>query len=164
MTLQRIDRQTACQQIGGGKATGLSTIDTTGSARVGYTVKSKCDDVNSRNRVEIPRDAILRTTGQLWKVVLAGLVLPFPTTLFGLWLIRRVGPDQTLAELIAGFAILLAAAGAVALSLWSIKCPRCGMRWVRRIVGESDAISALTGFLQMRSCPACGFVAARKDA
>ena len=114
--------------------------------------------------VEIPADALLRTTGQLWKVVVAGLVLPFPTTLLGLWLIRRIGPDQTWAELIAGMLALTVAAGLVVLLLSSIKCPRCGMRWVRRIVAESDALSALTGFLQMRSCPECGFTLAGSSA
>ena len=107
--------------------------------------------------VEIPQDAILRTTGQVWKFAVAGLVLPLPTTFLGLWLIRRIGPDQTLTELIVGMIALLISTGLVVLLLWSIQCPNCGMRWVRRMVGETNAINALTGFLQMRSCPECGF-------
>jgi hypothetical protein len=121
-------------------------------------------DVTSANRVEIPPDALLRTTGQLWKVVGAGLVLPLPTTFLGLWLIRSIGPDQTFTELVLGITGLIAAAGLIVFLLWSITCPQCGMRWVRRIVADTDALSALTGFLQMRSCPACGFRSAGKSA
>ena len=115
------------------------------------------------DRVEVPQDAILRTTGQLWKVVLAGLVLPFPTTLFGLWLIRRIGSDQTSAELVLGIGVLTSMVALIVFLLASIRCPRCGMRWVSRMAGEKDAISALTGFLQMRSCPACGFKGAAEQ-
>lgn len=93
----------------------------------------------------------------MWKVVFAGLVLPFPTTLLGVWLIRRIGSDQTATELILGIAALSGAAALIVLLLQSIRCPKCGMRWVSRMVAEKDAISALTGFLQMRSCPRCGF-------
>ena len=108
-------------------------------------------------RVQVPPDAILRTTGQLWKLVLAGLVLPLPTALLAMWLLHRIGPDQSSTEAIVGTAVLFGAAGIVALLLWSVRCPSCGVRWVRRVLVDPDSTGALTRFLKMRFCPECAF-------
>jgi hypothetical protein len=113
--------------------------------------------VNDDERIQIPPDAILRTTGQLWKLVLAGLVLPLPTALLALWLLRRIGPDQSSMEAIVGTAVLVGTAGTIALLFWSVRCPGCGVRWVRRVFADPDSTGAITRFLKMRSCPACAF-------
>ena len=113
--------------------------------------------MNEDARFRVPRDAILRTTGQLWRIVVAGLILPAPTALLALWLIRRIGPDQSAAESILGTAVLVTVAGIIGLLLWSVRCPKCGVRWVGRVFGEPDSSAAITRFLSMQQCPACGF-------
>lgn len=117
------------------------------------------NEMRDDEHVEIPPDAILRTTRQLWKLVVAGLVLPFPTALLAFWFLRRLGPDQSAAAMIAGIAVVSAAAGLIAWLLWSVKCPRCGTRWVRRLFADPDGAGALTRFLKMRSCPECAYAA-----
>ena len=109
------------------------------------------------DRVEIPPDALVRTTGQLWKLVVAGLVLPLPTALFALWLINRIDPRQSTVEVVVGGIALVTAAGIIAFLLWSIKCPGCSVRWVGRVFTEQGSTAALTRFLKMRACPKCGF-------
>jgi hypothetical protein len=108
-------------------------------------------------RVQVPPDAILRTTGQLWKIVTAGLVLPLPTAVLAMWLLHRIGPDQSSTEAVGGTAVLVGATVTIALLFWSVRCPGCGVRWVRRVFADPDSTAAITRFLKMRSCPECAF-------
>jgi hypothetical protein len=84
--------------------------------------------------VKIPTDSFVRKTGQLWKLVLAGLVLPFPTALFGWWSIRQIRPDQPASEALAHIGILVVAAAVILALLMSVRCPRCHVRLVAKVI------------------------------
>jgi DNA-directed RNA polymerase subunit RPC12/RpoP len=108
------------------------------------------------DRVEVPRDAFLRTTGQLWKLVVAGVVLPWPAVALGFWALRRIRPNQPLSEV--GFAVgaevILAAS--IALLVISVKCPRCDTRLLVRAFRDPAGLAAITALLGVRTCPNCG--------
>ena len=107
------------------------------------------------DRVEVPRDAFLRTTGQLWRLVVAGVVLPWPAVALGLWAMRRL--NQPLSEV--GFAVgaeaLLAAS--IAWLVFSVKCPRCNSRLAVRAFRDPAGLAAITALLGVRTCPNCGY-------
>ena len=105
--------------------------------------------------VDIGPDALLRTTGQLWKLVVAGIVLPFPTMVLTLWALRHLGEDPTRTLLL--LAIPAAASAASAALLFSVRCPGCRVGWVRRAFADPAGLVAVTRLLNMRACPACGY-------
>jgi predicted metal-binding protein len=108
-------------------------------------------------RVEIPKDAFLKKTGQLWKLVVGVLVLPLPTALWGWRCLRSIRPDQPTSELVAGLAVLVAAALIIVGLLASVRCPKCGARLVKRLLQAPEGADAITSFLRLRSCPSCGY-------
>jgi hypothetical protein len=107
--------------------------------------------------VEIPPDAVLRLSRQLWKLVMAGIVLPVPTALFAFRFLHRIGPEQTPGEVRVGLSLLLASAAAIAWLLISVRCPNCRVRWMRRVFADPRGTRALTQFLNMRACPDCSY-------
>jgi DNA-directed RNA polymerase subunit RPC12/RpoP len=104
----------------------------------------------------IPADSFVRKTGQLWKLVLAGLVLPFPTALFGWWSIRQIRPDQPASEALAHIGILVVAAAVIVALLMSVRCPRCQVRLVAKVLRAQEGVDAITLFLKVAACPECG--------
>jgi predicted RNA-binding Zn-ribbon protein involved in translation (DUF1610 family) len=108
------------------------------------------------DRVEIPQDAFLRTTRQLWKLIVAGLVLPWPAVLIGWWAFRQIGPDQSTGDLLVAIGAMAAIAAAIAALFASVRCPQCGGRLLRRLWSDPEGLNALTAFLKARTCPACG--------
>jgi uncharacterized membrane protein YcjF (UPF0283 family) len=110
------------------------------------------------DRVEMQKDAFLRRTGQLWKLVVAGIVLPLPTAILGWRCLRAIRPDQPTSEWVTCIAVLAAAAVAVVVLMASIRCPSCRLRLVKRLMQAPEGADAIASFMSMRSCPSCGFV------
>lgn len=108
------------------------------------------------DRVEIPPDAFLRVTGQLWKLVLAGLILPWPAVVTGIWIFRRLGSDQSIDAVPAAIGVIAAIAVAIVFLLSSVRCPQCSTRLVVRVFRDPDGLQALTAMLNTRACPQCG--------
>jgi hypothetical protein len=109
-------------------------------------------------RVEVPKDAFLKRTGQFWKLVVGALVLPLPTVLWGWWCLRSIRPDQPTSEVVSGLTILVAGVLIIASLLASVRCPKCRVRLVGRILRAPEGADAITSFLKLRSCPSCGYV------
>jgi hypothetical protein len=109
------------------------------------------------DRVECPPDAVIRSTGQLWKLVLSGIVLPFPLVALSLRFLRRIGPAQSTAEVVVSLGALVLGAMLIAGLLISVRCPGCGARWMRRVFGSSEGSLAIAELLNARQCPDCGF-------
>jgi len=110
------------------------------------------------DRVEIPRDAFLRVTGQMWKLVLAGLILPWPAVAVGIWIFRRLGSEQSIEAVPAAIGVMAAIAAVIVLLLASVKCPQCSTRLVARVFRDPEGLQALTAMLNSRACPQCGHV------
>lgn len=117
----------------------------------------------SSERVEIPRDSFLRSTGQMWKLVVGGLVLPLPTALWGWRCLGNIRPDQPTSEFVICVAVLAAGALLVAGLFASVRCPKCRVRLVKRLLQAPEGAEAITSFLKLRSCPACGFAPQAKS-
>jgi len=115
-------------------------------------------EVSGSDRVEIPKDAFLKRTGQLWKLVVGTLVLPLPTVLWGWWCLRSIRPDQPTSEVVGGLAVLVAGALIIASLLASVRCPKCRARLVGRLLQAPEGADAITSFLRLRSCLSCGYV------
>ena len=62
------------------------------------------------DKVEVPKDAFLRRTSQLWKLIVGALVLPLPTALWGWWCLRSIRADQPTSEAVGGLVVLVAGA------------------------------------------------------
>jgi hypothetical protein len=115
-------------------------------------------ETRGSDKVEIPKDAFLRSTGQMWKLILGAIVLPIPTALWGLQYLRKIRPDQPTSELVGGLAVLIAGALLIAGLLASVRCPKCHVRLVWKVFQAPEGLDAITSFLKLRSCPACGYV------
>ena len=113
-------------------------------------------NTSASDRVEIPPDAFLRVTGQLWKLVVASLILPWPAVVTGIWIFRQLGSDQSIDGVPAAIGVMAAIAAVIVLLLASVKCPQCGTRLVLRVFRDPDGLQALTGMLNSRVCPQCG--------
>lgn len=110
------------------------------------------------DRVEIPSDAFLKRTGQLWKLVVGGLILPIPLALWGFRCLGSIRSDQPTSEFVSCVAVLLAGALIIAILFASVECPRCRVRLVKKVVQAQEGANAIASFLSRRSCPACGYV------
>jgi hypothetical protein len=110
------------------------------------------------DKVEIPKDAFLRRTSQLWKLAVGALVLPIPTALWGWWCLRSIRADQPTGEVVSSLAVLVAGALLIVGLLASIRCPKCRARLVMRVLQAPEGAAAITSFLSQRMCPACGHV------
>ncbi len=108
-------------------------------------------------RVEFSPDAFLRTTGQLWKVIIAALILPWPAVAIGFWEFRQLGTDQSDMEAIAVIGAMCAIAAMIWTLLFSIRCPRCHTRLLVRVMRAPEGLDALTAFINSRQCIECGF-------
>jgi predicted RNA-binding Zn-ribbon protein involved in translation (DUF1610 family) len=108
------------------------------------------------DRVEIPSDAFLRMTGQMWKLVVAALVLPWPAVLIGVWVFRRLGSEQSIDGVPTAIGVMAAIAAVIAILLASVRCPQCGTHLVMRAFRDPDGLQALTAMLNARACPQCG--------
>ena len=115
-------------------------------------------NTSANERVEIPRDAFVRITGQMWKLVLGGLVLPWPAVVIGLWIFRRLGSEPSIDVVPAAIAAMAAIAAVIALLLAAVKCPQCNTRLVFRVFSDPDGLQALTALLNAHACPQCGHV------
>ncbi len=112
---------------------------------------------SSPDRIDLSPDAFLRQTGQLWKLVVGGLVLPFPLVGIGLWALRHLGRDQPPFQLWGSLAVLAGGALLMVGLLASVKCPRCRVRLLKAPFRSPEGLVALTRLLNARSCPNCGF-------
>jgi len=108
------------------------------------------------DRVEIPQDAFVRVTNQLWKLVVAALVLPWPAVATGIWIFRQLGSDQPIDGVPVGIGIMAAIAALIVFLLASVRCPHCQARLLSRVIWDPDGLRALTALLNARSCPQCG--------
>jgi hypothetical protein len=112
---------------------------------------------SSDETVEIPPDGFLRKTGQVWKLVVGGLVLPIPMALLAYWNLRRIRPDQPPGEMVLSMGVLVIGTLLMTALLASVRCPRCRVRLIRQVFRASPGTQAMVGFLKLYSCPACGF-------
>jgi len=108
-------------------------------------------------RVEVSRDAFLRTTGQLWKVIVAALILPWPAVAIGLWEFRQLGTDQSDMEAVVAIGAMCAIAASIMLLLFSVRCPQCHTRLLLKVMRAPEGLDALTAFLNSHQCIECGF-------
>jgi hypothetical protein len=111
---------------------------------------------STAERVEIPPDAFLRVTGQLWKLTLVG-ILPWPAIVVGYWGFRRIGEQQSVAELLVWIGVPAATLAILVILLASVRCPRCGLRLLRRVMRDPDGLGALTRLLKATVCADCGY-------
>jgi hypothetical protein len=107
-------------------------------------------------KVVCPPDAFIRTTGQLWKLIVGGVVLPISVSLVGLWGFRQIGRGP-LSDLLPSMGILVVGAIATVLVLASVSCPQCRRRLLGEVFSAPDGNAAITGFLARRTCPSCGY-------
>ena len=110
---------------------------------------------NPDDYIEVPPDALVRTSGQLWKLVVGTIGIPLPAFLIGLRFLQRIGPDQSRSETVGTIGILFLAAASAGMLLWSVRCPSCRDPWVRRVMNEPDSLRAISRFLRMHTCPLC---------
>jgi hypothetical protein len=130
-----------------------ASVDGDQSRRKLFLMNSSAGD-----RVEIPPDAFVRVTGQMWKLVLGGLVLPWPAIVIGVWFFRQLGSVEAIETLRPAIAAMALIAAAILFLFGSVKCPQCSTRLVVRVFKDPDGLNALTGLLNMRACPQCGHV------
>src|SRR5687768_6655909 len=97
-----------------------------------------------RTALEIPKDALLKRTGQIWKLVLGGLILPLPTALWGWWCLQRIRPDQPTSEVVGCLAVLVAGALIIASLFAAVRCPKCRVRLVKRLLQAPEGADAIT--------------------
>jgi len=108
------------------------------------------------DRVQIPPDAFIRTTRQLWKLLVAGLVLPWPAVAIGWWSFRHLGPEPPTLWSVGAVGAMAAIAAFIVMLLASVRCPACGVRLLQRAMRDPAGLNALTALLKDRTCPACG--------
>lgn len=108
------------------------------------------------DRVAVPRDAFLRTTGQIWKLVLGGVVLPVVGAAVGGRDLLQTDRASTVGFAATVVALILVLA-AVAVVLGSVRCPRCRARLMADATRDPEGLGALTRLLQRRTCPTCGY-------
>lgn len=102
-------------------------------------------------KVVCPPDAFIRATGQLWKLVVGGIVLPIAVSLVALANLRQIQSVR-----LSDLGLLVGGALAVVLVLASVACPRCRRRLLTDVFAAPDGNAAITGFLARRTCPSCG--------
>ena len=109
------------------------------------------------DRVQVPPDAFLRRTRQLWKLVIGAVVLPLPLVALGLRTLHRITSDQPLGEVLLALTILAGGNLTIIALLASVRCPQCRVRLLKAPFQSPRGFDALTALLAARSCPACGF-------
>jgi hypothetical protein len=114
-------------------------------------------EAGAADRVEIPNDAFLKRTGQLWKLVVGVLVLPLPTAVWGWWCMRSLRSDQPTSEAVVDLAVLVVGALLIVSLLASVRCPKCRTRLVKSVLRAPEGADAISSFLRLRSCPSCGY-------
>ncbi len=102
-------------------------------------------------KVVCPPDAFVRATGQLWKLVVGGIVLPIAVSLVAVSSLRQIQSVR-----LSDLGLLVGGAIAVVLVLASVACPRCRRRLLTDIFVAPHGNAAITGFLARRTCPSCG--------
>jgi hypothetical protein len=107
-------------------------------------------------KVVCPPDAFIRATGQLWKLVVGGVVLPIPLALFAMRGLRQP-PGAPLSDFLLMIGVALGGAIAIVLVLASVACPRCRRRLLRDVFSAPEGTAAITAFLARRTCPSCGY-------
>ena len=106
------------------------------------------------DRVTVPPNAFIRKTGQVWKLVVGTIVLPFVVVAIVLLQMRRL--DRPTAELLPWFGVVLVAIALIVGLLASIACPRCKQRLFWQVFTDPDSNAAITAFLSRRDCAKCG--------
>ena len=117
----------------------------------------------SSETVEVPTDGFLRKTGQLWKLVVGGLVLPIPLSLLAYRSLRQIRPEQPVGEMAFSIGVLVAGALVVLALFASVRCPRCKVRLIPQVFRAPEGTQAVVTFLKLYSCPACGFEPRRES-
>src|SRR5262245_31600224 len=107
--------------------------------------------------VVVPSDGLLRRTGQLWKLVVGGIVVPVPLAIFGIVSLRRLDANQPAGEAAWSIGLLAAGAALIVVLLASVRCPRCRVRLVRQAFSDPEGAQAIPRLLTRYTCPACGF-------
>jgi hypothetical protein len=111
---------------------------------------------STADRVEIPPDAFLRLTGQLWKLALA-VILPWPAVIVGYLGFRRIAEEQSFTELLVWIGVPAATLAVLVALLASVRCPQCGARLLRPVMRDSDGLGALTRLLKATACTDCAY-------
>jgi hypothetical protein len=109
----------------------------------------------ANERVSVPPDAFIRKTGQVWKLVVGTIVLPFSIVAVALVQMRRL--DQPTSELLPWLAVVVVGLVLIVLLLASISCPGCKRRLFWRVFTDPDSNAAIATFLARRDCPNCGY-------
>jgi hypothetical protein len=107
------------------------------------------------DRVSVPPDAFIRKTGQVWKLVVGTIVLPFSIVAVALVQMRRL--DQPTSELLPWLAVVLVGLALIVGLLASIACPSCKRRLFWQVFTDPNSNMAITTFLARRDCPNCGY-------
>jgi hypothetical protein len=120
-------------------------------------------DSGPSETVEIPTDGFLRKTGQLWKLVIGGVVLPIPLALLAYRSLRQIRPEQPTGEVALSIGVLLAGALVVVALFASVRCPRCKVRLIPQVFRAPEGTQAVVTLLKLYSCPTCGFEPRRES-
>ena len=112
--------------------------------------------MNHSDKVVCPPDAFIRVTGQLWKLVVGGIVLPIPLALLAMRGLRQAS-SGSLSDFMPTIGVLLGGAIVLVIVLASVACPRCRRRLLRDVFSAPDGNAAITAFLARRTCPSCGY-------
>ena len=108
----------------------------------------------TNDRVTVPPDAFIRKTGQVWKLVVGTIVLPFAIVAVALVQMRRL--DQPTSELLPWLGVVLVGLALIVGLLASIACPSCKHRLFWQVFTDPDSNTAIATFLARRDCPKCG--------
>lgn len=110
----------------------------------------------SNDRVVVPPDAFIRRTGQIWKLVVGTIVLPFLVVGVVLWRMQA-GLDAPTSEMLPWLAGVLVAIALIFALLASVSCPQCKRRLLKQVFTDPDSNAAITSFLARRDCPSCAY-------
>lgn len=99
-----------------------------------------------------PKDSIVHRTGQMWKMRLLLGVFPSGAIMVGDLL---VGEPPWFVPVIV-LAVALSGASVVG-PLWSLKCPRCRVRWFWLAVNKKLSVNWSRWLFSQKSCPMCGY-------
>lgn len=113
-----------------------------------------------KDRVNVPEVAFIRKSGQLWKLVVAGMILPIPGVAIGFLAIRSLASGGSEAYILAAAGLLLLIDLVITGLLVSARCPDCRSRFVIWVLRSREGTGAVTGLLHRPDCPCCGSLGA----
>lgn len=97
------------------------------------------------------KNSVLAKTGQTWKLIagVVGLVGGSGAMFFGLSRLSHGGMPWALGGIALGAVV----------GVWacvSVRCGRCGMRWVWKAIRTQEQLQWLNWLTAQRVCPRCG--------